>query len=238
MGGDDPGLPGGTALIEHVYADLWTWVQAHGMVGVFLFMVIENMGVPFPTELGYLATQGLISRGLIPWWWAFTVIASGHLAGSAVTYYAGRTGDSALGRWFTHRKRLMLARDRLQHWYARWGPLTILFGRLVGQVRPWSSLVAGMAGVPQGVFWLWTVLGTLIYSAAAMYASVIGFDLWNRFPTLRGPMLGLLFAVFYGSMMYALIHRWVARHWRRRRQEKAAADAVSAPPEPLDDDLS
>ncbi len=222
-------------MIEGVYADLWAWVQAHGMIGVFLFMVIENMGVPFPTELGYVAAQGLISGGFISVWWAFAVISAGHLLGSAVTYYAGRAGDTALGRWFTHRKRLMRARDRLQRWYARYGPLTILFGRLVGQVRPWSSLVAGMAGVPQGVFWLWTVIGTLVYSALAMWATVIGFDLWERFPTLRGPLLGLLFAIFYGSMIYALLHRWVARHWRRKRRERESASNQAQMPPPSAD---
>jgi len=215
-------VPGGADLINDVYGNLWTWLQVHGMAGVWLFMVVENMGVPFPTELGYVAAQGLVAAGVVPLWWAYCVIVAGHLAGSAVTYYAGRTGDSAIGRWLTHRKRLMRARDRLQRWYARWGPLTILFGRLVGQVRPWASLVAGMAGVPQGVFWLWTIIGTLVYSAAAMWVTAVGFDLWNRFPTLRVPLLGLLIAVFYGSMIYAVVHRWVARHWRRRKREREA----------------
>ena len=42
----------------------------------------------------------------------------------------------------------MKARDTLQHWYTRYGPVTIVAGRLLGHVRPWASLVAGMAHVP------------------------------------------------------------------------------------------
>lgn len=219
-------MPGGAGLISSVYGDLWGWLQAHGMGGVWLFMVIENMGVPFPTELGYIVAQGLIATKIIPLWWGYLVIVLGHLTGAAVTYYAGRASHSALGRWFTHRKHLMQVRDKLQKWYARFGPLTILFGRLVGQVRPWSSLVAGMAGVPAGVFWLWTVIGTLLYTAAAMWVTVWGFALWARFPALRASLVIVTLGVFYGSMVYALIHRWVAG--RRRRSEREAADAPSA----------
>jgi membrane protein DedA with SNARE-associated domain len=211
-------------LIHSVYGDLWVWVQAHGMAGVWVFMFVENMGVPFPTELGYIAAQSLVAAGIVPLWWAYVVVVLGHLSGAAVTYHAGRASHSALGRWFTHRKRLMQARDQLQKWYARFGPLTLLFGRLVGQVRPWSSLVAGMASVPPGVFWLWTVIGTLIYTALAMWVTVWGFNIWARFPTLRVPLIIATLAVFYGSMMYALIYRWVARHYRRRKAEREAAE--------------
>jgi membrane protein DedA with SNARE-associated domain len=210
-------------LIHSVYGDLWMWVQAHGMAGVWVFMFVENMGVPFPTELGYIAAQSLIANHIIPLWWGYTVIVLGHLSGAAVTYYAGRASHSALGRWFTHRKRLMRVREKLQTWYERFGPLTILFGRLVGQVRPWSSLVAGMANVPPGVFWLWTVIGTLVYTALAMYVTVWGFDLWARFPALRVPLIVAVLVIFYGSMLYALIYRWIARHYRRRKAEHEAA---------------
>lgn len=216
-------------MIHSFYVDLWAWIQLHGMAGVWLFMFIENMGVPFPTELGYIAAQGLVNAGIVPLWWSYAVITLGHLSGAAVTYYAGRAGDSALGRWFTHRKRLMRARDQLQKWYSRFGPITILFGRLVGQVRPWSSLVAGMAGVPPGVFWLWTIIGSLVYSAIAMWVTVWGFTLWGRFPALRGPMVGVLLAVFYGSMLYALAHRWIAVHLHRRKQERLAAGCPADP---------
>jgi len=209
-----------------LYAELWQWVQAHGMVGVFLFMFVENMGVPFPTELGFIAAQGLIEAGYVSYWLAFVVITAGHLAGAGLTYYAGRAGDTALGRWFAHRQRLTRARDRLQRYYARWGALTVLIGRLVGQVRPWSSLVAGMAQVPPGVFWLWTVIGSLVYTAAAMWVTVWGFDVWARFPLARGPLLIVLFVVFYGSVIYAVLHRWFARLVRRRR--RAAAENKSS----------
>jgi membrane protein DedA with SNARE-associated domain len=219
-------------LIHGVYGDLWVWVQAHGMAGVWLFMFVENIGVPFPTELGYIAAQGLIVTHIVPLWWAYVVIVLGHLCGAAVTYHAGRASHTALGRWFTHRPSLMQARDKLQKWYARFGPLTLLFGRLVGQVRPWSSLVAGMANVPPGVFWLWTVIGTLLYCVLAMYVTVMGFHIWERFPALRVPLIVGVVVVFYGSMLYALIHRWISRHLRRRQREREAAEETAGGGEP------
>ena len=88
--------------MESIYHDLFVWVQAHGMHGVFLFMVIENLGVPFPTELGFLTAQGLVSAGYASYVSAFLVITAGHLFGAGVTYYSGRAGHGYLVNRFSH----------------------------------------------------------------------------------------------------------------------------------------
>ena len=81
-----------------LYLDLWNWVQAHGMHGVFLFMVVENLGIPFPTELGFVTAQGLIKAGYTTYLSAYLVITAGHLTGAGVTYYSGRAGHGWLVR--------------------------------------------------------------------------------------------------------------------------------------------
>ncbi|HEY3398258.1 MAG TPA: VTT domain-containing protein [Armatimonadota bacterium] len=216
-------------MLAGVYQELYVWITAHGMTGVFAFMLVENMGVPFPTELGFITAQGLISAGHVSFWEAFAVITGGHLLGAGITYYAGRAGDSALGRWFSHRQRLTAARDQMQAWYAKYGAFALLFGRLVGQVRPWSSLIAGMARVRPLQFWTWTVLGSLLYSLIAMWFTVGGFALWNRYPSLHIPMIIAVIAVFYGSMVVALGHRWLTR---RRARAAATAPAEADPSSP------
>jgi len=208
--------------MEHFYATLLAWAQAHGMKAVFVFMAVENLGVPWPTEAGFLAAQGLVRAKAVNYWWAYTVITLGHLFGAGVSYYLGRAGDSAFARHFTHSPRLMRARDRLQHWYERYGPFTLLFGRLVGQVRPWASIVAGMARVPQTTFWLWTVIGSLIYTAIAMWMTAWGWGLWEKYPQIRTPGVVGVLLVFYGLALYAVTVKLL----QRAKRKKAAARAL------------
>jgi membrane protein DedA with SNARE-associated domain len=210
-------MPGGTPLMEHVYATLLQWVQAHGMFGVFLFMCLENMAVPFPTELGFITAQGLISGGYSSYWYAFTVITGGHLAGSAITYYAGRTGENFLVRRFGHSKTMMHVREKMQGWYGKYGALAILFGRLVGQVRPWASLAAGMGGVSQLKFWVWTTLGSMLYTAIAMWVTKWGWEWMVRYPQWRVPTIIFVLIVFYGVVASGLMVKWIQRRRRKSR---------------------
>ena len=204
-------------MVHNIYLDLFQWVQAHGMWGVFVFMVTESGGIPFPTELGFITAQGLIEAGYYRWWEAFAWINAGHLLGSGISYYAGRAGDNALARRFSHSKRVMRARDKMQYWYSRYGPAAVLFGRLVGQFRPVASFVAGMARVPQAQFWIWTFIGTLIYTWGAMWVTKWGWQLWMKHPNLRTPMVVTVIVTFYGAVVYAAIAHLIRRRRRHRK---------------------
>jgi membrane protein DedA with SNARE-associated domain len=213
--------------MEHLYAALLEFARDHGMWGVALFMVVENLGLPFPTEAGFVTAQALINAAPNPtleYWVAFLFITGGHLLGAGIGYYAGRAGDNALARWFSHSRRITKAREKVQHWYARYGAMTVLFGRLVGQVRPWASYLAGAAGVPPAQYWLWTIIGTVVFVPCAMGFTAWGWQVWMKFPGIRVPALIAMFMVFYGAALYALAVKYIKhRQWQSRQ---AARDAV------------
>jgi membrane protein DedA with SNARE-associated domain len=231
VAGDDPRLPGGTLLMGHVSAVLLQWVQAHGMGGVYLFMVVENVAIPFPTELGFITAQAMVAGRLVPFWYAWAVIVAGHLSGSAVTYYAGRKGDNVLVRRFGHSRTMMHVREKMQIWYGKYGALAVLFGRLVGQVRPWASLAAGMGGVRQGTFWLWTTVGSMLYAALAMWVTKVGWEWTVKYPQWRVPAIIVMLIVFYGVAGTGLTVKWWQRRQRRRARQKGASEQ---PPEEKD----
>lgn len=210
--------------MEEALAVLSGWAQAHGLLGVFLFMAAENVGVPVPTGIGFVVAQGLINHGRADYWLVFALISVAHLAGAGVSYYLGRAGDNALTRRFANSPRMMRARGHLRGWYARHGAVAILFGRLVGHVRPWASLVAGMSGVPPVTFWVWTVVGTLIFTPTAMWLTVWGWRLWRMHPDLRLHGMVALALIFYGAALWGLGMKLVQRHLRRRRLACAAAE--------------
>jgi hypothetical protein len=66
-----------------------------------------------------------------------------------------------------------------------------------------------------------------------MWVTVWGFAIWDRYPAMHVPLIIAVLAVFYGSMMYALIHRWIARHYRRRKAERKAAQESEGDARPV-----
>jgi len=191
--------------------ELIQWAQEYGAAGLSLLVLIESAGVPFPCELSFIAARGLIRGGHATWWVVYTLFVTAQFAGSAVGYYLGRLGDSALSRRLTRGRAVARAHQRLRGWYARYGLLAIFAGRLIGQVRPFSSLVAGMAGVPPAIFWAITTAGVLAYTAAALWLAEVGWDLWGKYPALRVPGLLLLVLLFCVPLLYGLVRALLGR---------------------------
>lgn len=204
--------------MDHLYYALYQWVQAYGLPGVFLFMVVESAGVPFPTELGFITAQGLIVAQAHTYWEALAWIVAGHLVGSAIGFYLGRATDSALARYLAHKPVVMKAREKLQGWYARYGPVAILFGRLVGQVRPWASFIAGLSQVSALTFWLWTVAGTVIFTVITLWVTAVGWQFWQAHAAWRTPLIVGMLLIFYGLPLYKLLEALVKKLRRRAKQ--------------------
>lgn len=149
-----------------------------GLAGIFATMVIENMGVPFPTEASYLLAVAMIDRGS-SYLLLFTVLTAGHLSGAVAGYFIGFWGEGYLARRFSQKPAYIKASTWLQKWFARYGSLTIFATRLIGQIRPWSSMAAGFARINFMSFLFWTLLGTLLFNFIALELTIRFLDLFS-----------------------------------------------------------
>lgn len=155
-------------------------VENLGVFGIALLMFLENIFPPIPSELimplaGYLAARGEISL--------LTVIfagTAGSLLGILPWYFLGRAfGQNRLellaaryGRWLTMTPDDVTAAVRV---FNRYGPASVLCGRLVPAVRTLISVPAGLARMPFSTFFAYSAVGTF---------------LWTTFLTLSGYTLG------------------------------------------------
>lgn len=203
---------------------LLTWIRDHGWLGVALFLAIENVGVPWPTTLAYIVAIELVRLGELSWLGALVVCTAGHVAGSLVAYGLGRGGDNAIMRRARCHDGLTRTLEWLHTWFARHGILTILFARLVGYVRPWASLAAGLGEVPLGAFALWTTVGTAAHVAAALWMSEVGFWFWDEYPALRVWLIVGVALVFWGAFLYAVIRGACVRVAARRHGARECED--------------
>jgi alkaline phosphatase len=202
--------------MEQLYLSLWQWVQAYGLPGVLVFMAAENVGAPLPTALAFITAQGIVHAQGATYWEVSLWIVAGQFLGAGISYHAGRATDGALARYLSHRKGLMGACAKMQKWYERYGVLSLLFGRLEGHVRPWASFVAGLSRVPPVTFWLWTIVGTLIFTAVTMWVTAVGMKYWLAHPQWRVPIIIVILLAFYAVPAYKLIEHLI-RGYRRRQ---------------------
>lgn len=169
-----------------------------GQLGVFIIMAAENMGLPLPTELGYVY-EAALAKNLLMLIYLNLFITAGNLAGGVSAYWIGKEGDLALHKFIRKRKGLAEAHNFLVKWYDRYGSVTVFAARFIGYIRPWASFVAGVAEFPFWPFLIWTAVGTFLFNFIALWIADYIFHLWHNFPIYR------IFILISGVILFALI---------------------------------
>src|SRR3989344_953566 len=136
-----------------------------GYVGIFVFMVLESMVFPIPSEAimpfaGFLVAQGRLNLYLVI---ALSALAS--LIGSLLSYYMGYFG----GRKFVHKfgRYFFINEGHLiytEKFFKNYGEKTIFVGRFIPVVRHLISVPAGIGKMNLIKFSLYTILGAGIWN--------------------------------------------------------------------------
>lgn len=167
-------------------AALTNFVASYGLLAVFVLMVVESCGVPFPSEVtmpvaGLLAAAGHLNLGAVILTGAFA-----NLVGSLIAYWlAARWGEPLLlgpGRYAGIRRHHL---DIADGWFRRWGLPAVFFGRMLPVVRTYISFPAGLARVDLSRFAILTFFGALPWCAALALA---GYLLGKNYERISGPI--------------------------------------------------
>ncbi len=155
-------------------------ISAIGYPGIALLMAIESACIPLPSEIimpfaGYVVYQGKMNLFL-----AATAGAIGCNLGSVVAYWIGAYGGRPLVEKFG-RYVLMSHRDldRVDHYFQKYGDITVLIGRLLPVVRTFIALPAGIARMPQLRFHVYTFIGSWPWCFALAYVGMKAGASWN-----------------------------------------------------------
>jgi membrane protein DedA with SNARE-associated domain len=149
-----------------------------GYAGVAALTFLEHLFPPIPSELviplaGYVAASGEMQVGVV-----IAVATFGSLAGASAWYALGRrVGEERLRAWVERNgKWLTLSARDIDHaaaWFQRHGKTAVLIGRLMPGVRTFVSLPAGFSKMPLVPFLFYSLIGTLVWTAALAYAGVV-----------------------------------------------------------------
>jgi len=194
-------------------------VDALGLAGVFILMVLESACIPVPSEATMLFAGFNVARDHYS---LFAAVATGSLAnlvGSWLAYWLGRAGRVDLLE--KHGRKLHIKPAHLawaDRWFREHGDATVFFTRMLPIVRTFISLPAGVARMPFWRFSLLTLAGCVPWVLLLTFIGKQAGERWDQWKDhLHYVDYAVLAAIVIGAG-YLLL--------RRRRAGGAAAEST------------
>ncbi len=202
------------AILDPIVNAATDFIDAVGVIGVFLLMLLESACIPVPSEAIMLFAGFNVSEGDMTLIGIIVAGVAGNVVGSWIAYAAGYYGRLELldKNRFIHINRKHL--DWADSWFQRHGDATVFFARMLPIVRTFISLPAGVARMP---FWRFTWLTTLGCIPWVTLLALIGREVGDSWEDWRDKLHYFDYAVIVaviGGLIYLLI--------RRRRDPKPA----------------
>jgi membrane protein DedA with SNARE-associated domain len=156
-------------------------VDALGLPGVFVLMLLESACIPVPSEATMLFAGFNVSRGEYSLFAATVVGSLANLVGSWLAYWVGRAGRVDILE--KHGKKLHIKPSYLEwadRWFEKHGDATVFFTRMLPIIRTFISLPAGVARMPFWRFSVFTLLGCIPWVLMLTFIGQKAGDNWDQ----------------------------------------------------------
>ncbi len=208
-------LPAVFDFLNGPVRDLVTQIyDSVGYLGVALWVAIESVIIPIPSEIvlpfaGFLVGEGTAVEPITGAAWSYWLVVlagtAGATIGALVAYGIGAWGGRPLiERWGRFIGVSAGDLDRAESFFERHGSAASFFGRMLPVIRSLVSFAAGIARMPLGRFTLFTFLGSLPWTAALVYAGVA---LGSNWETIGGWLKRFEYAVL--AILAAIVLAWI-----------------------------
>ena len=185
---------------------------AYGIL--FLWVLVEQMGVPIPS-IPVLLTAGTLSA-------THRISAPGALVAVLLACLVADSMWYALGRRFGNSVLHLLCRlsleastcvSKTEGYFHKRGAVTLLFAKFVPGLSTVAAPIAGQTGMPYARFVLYDMGGSLIWALAYILAGRFFGDLAKR-SSMFFSMLGHFAVVIFVLMVLGIM---VQRVWKQRK---------------------
>jgi membrane protein DedA with SNARE-associated domain len=200
-----------TASIGDLAGDL---IDTLGYVGLVVLMAVEHVFPPIPSEVVLPLAGFEVARGNMSFAGALSAATAGSLIGSSFLYVLARSG----GRPLVLRLRSVLRLteedlDRAERRFERHSGWIVVLGRMVPGIRSAVSVPPGLLRMPFGRYVALTLVGSLIWNAALIFAGQQLGSRWSEVGDVIGPVAHW---VLIATIPLVIVF-FVVRHRRRTR---------------------
>jgi membrane protein DedA with SNARE-associated domain len=202
-------------MSEKLIALLVSLIASGGYVSVALLMAIQSACIPIPSEVimplaGYALAHTQLQLIILA-----TVASLASNVGSIPAYWIGAKGGRPMveryGSYVLLSKRDLNLAD---HFFAKYGSITVLVGRMLPIVRTFIALPAGIAKMNQLRFHIYTFIGSWPWCYALAYVGMKLGDKWDTDPRFKDVFqrfhLGVEVVLLAGIVWFV----WT--HWKNR----------------------
>jgi membrane protein DedA with SNARE-associated domain len=209
-------------MSEKLIAALVAFIASSGYAGVALLMAIQSACVPIPSEVimpfaGFVLATTQTKLIILA-----TIASLASNIGSIPAYWVGARGGRPMVERFGGY--VLLSRrdlDLVEHFFNKYGSITVLVGRMLPIVRTFIALPAGIAKMNQFRFHLYTFIGSWPWCYALAYMGMKLGATWNTDPRFKA-----FFNRFHLGVEVVLLAGivWFVRsHWKNRIRTTEAA---------------
>ncbi len=186
---------------------------ALGYPGLVLLMMLQSAGIPIPSEIimpfaGFLVFQGKFSFASM-----LAAATVGSVVGACLGYAIGRFGGRPLIERYG---RYVLISDTdlklTERFFAKFGALAVLMGKLLPVLNTFVGLIAGIAELPFRKFFVYVMVGSLVWNAALGYA---GLQLGEHWLLVRNSLQKFDLVIVLAIVAFAAW--WIYRHVKHLR---------------------
>jgi len=176
-------------------------VESIGIFGAGLFIAIESVVIPLPSEIVLLLSGFNVSIGEFSFFSVWVATTIGSLVGAyflySIGYAVSKEGIEKLvlrfGKFVGIKQRDV---DVAFRWFDKYGTFVIFFGRLIPLIRSLVSVPAGLAKMSLARFSLLTAAGSGIWNALWIHIGIQLEDRWREAES---------WAKYFDYAIYALV---------------------------------
>lgn len=187
-------------------------VDAMGLAGVFVLMVLESACIPIPSEATMLFAGFNVAEGEYSLLAATLVASFANLVGSWIAYGVGYFGRVDLIE--KHGKKILIQQHHLEiadRWFEKHGDATVFFTRMLPIVRTFISLPAGVSKMPFLRFSVFTFLGCLPWMFGLTFIGKQVGENWEDWKDKLHYVDYAIAAMIVGAAVYFGVKWWRGR---------------------------
>ncbi len=212
---------------SHVRLAITVFLDQHGLLAAFVFLLVEEAGVPVPVPgdvimlvLGVRARDRQVSL-----WQAILALEVATVIGATMLYLVSRLAGRALVYRYGRYVRLDPDRlERAERWLRRHGPIAVFAGRLAPGMRIATAIICGVLLVPAWIFIPAMAIGALVYIAGY---TLLGFFVG---PTVLAFLehVDLPLGALGSLVTLSVLLLWLVRARRALARRRAAAGSAAS----------
>ena len=200
-------------LTEYLISFVIMIISFLGYPGLLILMALESMIFPLPSELVMPFAGYLVATGEFNLYLAIIFSTLGSLAGSLLSYYAGKHFGKKFVIHFG--KYLLLDEEHLnwtEHWFNKYGEKTIFVSRLIPVGRHLISIPAGVGKMNLFKFIFYTITGAAIWNTFLLYAGILLQNNWEKLHDYFRPLDYLAIGLFIAVIIW-----FMHQHLKRKK---------------------